>query len=389
MMKTASDDPSVLQIVGMIYDAVVDQERWPEVLHQVSRHLSGRDTAFIASSPLTGEPAFSDTYLANHFRETWATRFSRPESNPWIRGGMRKPLRTPFLSSSICSDAELRRTEVYDVILRPTEMDQFVGVNLGIGDALLAQLSVYRSRFSPPFEPGDGARLLPLVAHFERAGQLRLRLQRVEAERRAALEVLDQLELGVVLVERGGRQCFVNRSAQRLLASADGLRHERGRLCAANADESRALAKLLDDAALAGAGVGMSAGGTMLVSRPSGARHYTLLVAPVGSELRVHEPRGVAMVLVGDPDASPMPAEQALVTLYGLTAAEAKVAVALAHGEELSTIAEERGISLATVRTQLYRALAKTGTRRQTDLVRLLLRGPLAALASPLPTPRT
>ncbi len=56
----------------------------------------------------------------------------------------------------------------------------------------------------------------------------------------------------------------------------------------------------------------------------------------------------------------------------GLTPAEARVALALANGRTLAEIAESRGVSIHTVRNQSKSAIAKSGVRRQAQLVRLV-----------------
>ena len=61
--------------------------------------------------------------------------------------------------------------------------------------------------------------------------------------------------------------------------------------------------------------------------------------------------------------------------IYGLTAKEAELAVALAAGGTLSEFAAERGCSELTARTHLKRILSKTGFVRQSELVRALLTG--------------
>ena len=63
-------------------------------------------------------------------------------------------------------------------------------------------------------------------------------------------------------------------------------------------------------------------------------------------------------------------------TLWGLTDVEARVAAAVVEGTDLKTYAAEYGVSHHTVRTQLKMVFAKTGIRRQADLVRLVLTGP-------------
>jgi len=58
---------------------------------------------------------------------------------------------------------------------------------------------------------------------------------------------------------------------------------------------------------------------------------------------------------------------------FGLTPAEARVAGYLAQGITPKEVAATCGVSLCTVRTQIRTVFAKTGVRRQSDLVRLLL----------------
>ncbi len=58
---------------------------------------------------------------------------------------------------------------------------------------------------------------------------------------------------------------------------------------------------------------------------------------------------------------------------FGLTAAEIETTRFLCDGLTIPAIAGHRGTSEATVRTQLKRALAKTGARTQADLLRLAL----------------
>lgn len=60
---------------------------------------------------------------------------------------------------------------------------------------------------------------------------------------------------------------------------------------------------------------------------------------------------------------------------YRLTPAEAALAVAVAEGTALRTYAEQRILSIHTVRYQMKQILAKTDCRTQADLVRLIIRG--------------
>ena len=60
-------------------------------------------------------------------------------------------------------------------------------------------------------------------------------------------------------------------------------------------------------------------------------------------------------------------------TEFGLTKAEARLALRLAEGASLASAAHAFDVKLTTIRSQLQQVFAKTGTARQTELVALLL----------------
>jgi DNA-binding CsgD family transcriptional regulator len=67
-----------------------------------------------------------------------------------------------------------------------------------------------------------------------------------------------------------------------------------------------------------------------------------------------------------------VPAPEALMLMFGLTQAEARIAHAIAEGKTTSAIARSVNTSRETVRSQLKSVLAKTGVSRQGELISLL-----------------
>lgn len=85
--------------------------------------------------------------------------------------------------------------------------------------------------------------------------------------------------------------------------------------------------------------------------------------------------RGEYFVLIlADFGGGPQPNPDTLRRIFGLTGAEARLAIRIAHGETPTAIARDQGVSVATVRCQLASIFAKTQTRRQTELAMLLMR---------------
>jgi DNA-binding CsgD family transcriptional regulator len=60
--------------------------------------------------------------------------------------------------------------------------------------------------------------------------------------------------------------------------------------------------------------------------------------------------------------------------LFGLTGAEARLAALLGNGHDLASIAITLGVTRETLRSQLKAVFAKTGMRRQAELVALSAR---------------
>jgi DNA-binding CsgD family transcriptional regulator len=96
------------------------------------------------------------------------------------------------------------------------------------------------------------------------------------------------------------------------------------------------------------------------------------LPLPPASGVRREDDRAALVALIHDTERTLRLRTGLLRDLYGLTPAEAKLAIAVAAGATLREYAERRRISVGTTRYQMKQVLGKTGCRRQTDLVRLI-----------------
>jgi DNA-binding CsgD family transcriptional regulator len=83
---------------------------------------------------------------------------------------------------------------------------------------------------------------------------------------------------------------------------------------------------------------------------------------------------GAALLLIVTPLATPSaPSSEILNGLFDLSPAEARTARSLVEGKNTEEIALAHGLSRETIRTQLKAILAKTGMRRQSELVGLFV----------------
>jgi DNA-binding CsgD family transcriptional regulator len=83
-------------------------------------------------------------------------------------------------------------------------------------------------------------------------------------------------------------------------------------------------------------------------------------------------PPAVLLVVV-DPDEEPKLREDAIRRAFLLTRSQARLAAGLAAGKSVSEYAEMAGVSQGTIRQLLKQLFERTGVRRQSELVRLVL----------------
>lgn len=203
--------------------------------------------------------------------------------------------------------------------------------------------------------------------------ELRARVQRVERSggRRlvdvALLSVLDMMPMGVMLIDHARRVVRMNERARALVSAIGALSVGADGRCHARQGQNESRFQQALGAALAGA----DAVGDLRFVALSASEGRAPLIAQLCT-VEVGDAYWVAVYLFGE-HAQLSASAQALRSVFGLTAAESELAVALAYGSTLSEYARTRGITINTVKTQLRGALSKTATRRQSALIRLIL----------------
>lgn len=372
-----------------IYAAAFDPASWKDILRRLSDEFGGGAPAVLSS--VDRSFSFAD---ASHVTsrvdpgvmDLWRQHYSAPEANPLLQRGLSAPLNRWVPDVQLITEADMVRTPFYNDIVRPqgAHYSGFAGMPLDRHRA--AVLNLGRRAGLEPLDHDHTSVLNALIPHVRRSLQVQSRLDVHQAQRDGAIAVLDHLSLGVVLVNSGGEVVHANRAASQVIDQGDGLGVRNRRLITARRSQMRTLDRLIEHAIATATGSscadGVDApGGAIAVQRPSMLRPLVLLVAPLRIETETQlGGRPAAVVFVSDPEAEQESPTEALTRLYGLTPAEARVVGNLLACETLSDVAERLGVSVATVRTHMRRIFEKTGTRRQAQLVELILRGPGAVL---------
>jgi DNA-binding CsgD family transcriptional regulator/PAS domain-containing protein len=277
---------------------------------------------------------------------------------------------------------EMRRSPLVRALLEPEGIEPGPGLGIVLvreEARVTAALAVLpRSEGWVP-TPADRALLEELAPSIADALALHRRLVGAGA----LTSLLDHLVLGVTLLDDRDRVTYVNRSAAELLDVEPGLTE----LARVDGKDPRteALRRLVPPA---------SGNDFSVRAHPVDGRPLQVLFTalswpdPLGGEAR----NFARAIFIGDSKRSGSAPVESLGSAYGFTHGEARLAGLLVGDLTLAEAAAELEITESTARTVLKRILAKTGTRRQASLVRLLLSGPAQLRADgriPTASPRS
>jgi len=215
-----------------------------------------------------------------------------------------------------------------------------------------------------------------VVPHIQTALHLRRRFVDLTARNCSMESALDLMEYGIILLNDRGCVLQTNYSAEALLRTSDGLRLQDGHIECASRAESDLLHSLIERSVKAGNGRTLKAGGSILVSRRT-RRPLSVTAVPLRQSSSPPFLKATAVLFLYDPESQPTPPLDLLRQAYGLTPAEARLALILTQGHSLKEAAHLCGVTHNTAKSQLKSIFIKTNVQRQAQLVRLILSVPL------------
>jgi DNA-binding CsgD family transcriptional regulator len=364
----------VVPLVELIYRAAVVPDLWSDFLEALSDELDA--PAIGINLEIPGAPSVRRDYRVNspaRFGQLYAEFAMRGEV-PW---DLSKFYGKRFRSASeLFPDDELPNTAFYREYMEPQGLSTPLGLCMEFVDGVpVATIGIYPRVRGRVLIGADREMLDLLAPHLCHAYRIHRRLRSLEQYRDATNEVMDRIPTGVIFIDGGGNHVASNRTADRILALQDGLESREGTPFA-TASRVRSDFDAILAVALRPAVSRQEVSQVLHVPRPSGQRAFAVLMEHLDAAPTVGTVRdAVAVIFISDPDYHEGGIESRIVSLYGLTAAEAELTLLLSEGKTLEEAAKHRGVTMNTARKQLARVFSKTSTSRQADLVRLIVTG--------------
>lgn len=352
--------PETERAIESCYDAIVMPSRWTGALDDLAHSLgataciilpheiSDRQFGVVRSSGMQRLSELTE-------RNQWNIPVYEPRGDPFVRHGYQA-----VSQFQLFTEDEIRRSRFHQEIARPAGCLQWAS---GIFSAAGRYWCLPVFRGTERFPPELREPLAEVSQRMARVVGISEKLSRNSAENE--LRTLERFGCPALLIDGRGRVSRSNRQAEDLFCKDFGLRH--GRLWTSS---GASLARL--DQFIA----------QIVHSRPAtSAMPAPVIVARGGNPWLLVEAMQVTMasldvfdgcraiVVVSDLTRPGFTDAALLDLVFGLTPAESRLAAALCEGQDIAAIAAAFGISRQTARSQLKAIFAKTGSRRQAELV--------------------
>lgn len=358
-------------LIGAIYQGPLESIPWGGALVLLRQVMRANWATLILRPASTDQPALLVRASA-HGAEVYNAAYSHFQvfsADPFV--GL--PAQKVVTIDEMTDTSTWMNGEFYTGFLEPNNIRYIMGADIVTEGGADCRLRLTRPRDEQDFNESEKALCLALLPHFKRAVTLHSRMGLIETERLLYSTTMDRMLVGTVVFDERGEVLRTNGVADALLATKDGIRIAQNGLHADFAVEDKELQRLIS-VALASKGAKPAVPEAMSLTRRSGRPNLGVLVRPVPvGEWSEERHRPAAVAFIRDPDRRSQISQEMIRHLFGLTGAEASLALLLANGLTLDEAAAELKIRKNTIRAHLRSIFAKTGVRRQTTLVHMLL----------------
>jgi DNA-binding CsgD family transcriptional regulator len=356
------------QAIEACYDAAFAPERWPAALQLLAESVGAHSCTFATCDPVTDPIRMPRSEGHEDFAQLWLSNDAHaPDPHPVRASAFAKGRGRFVLEEQVSTEVERRTLPYYQETARPGGRDWWACVCFPV-EARWWGLQLYRGAVPGPFTAAEALYATRLDRSLSRtigfaekcSGALLV----------AGLNALERFKVAALVLDQAGVAKHSNLAAERLMGPDFRLR--RGRPVSGDPRSNRRLQAML--AASLDTRSSRTAACDPIVIERAGAPWLFVEAMPItafGSDLF----SSGRLILTLTDLASPSVADVDILMLaYGLTRAEARLAVEIASGRSVDEAAANLGNGRETARTQLKAVFGKTNTSRQAELASVLAR---------------
>jgi DNA-binding CsgD family transcriptional regulator len=368
-----SDAEQLSLLIGDIYDTTLDPARWTEVLEKITVYMRGTAAGLLSQE--FGDGAVNFYYSWGDDPEyTKLYRAKYANLNPSV-----VPIALNVKPGEVCSLStaipyeEFLQSRFYKEWVKPQDYGDVTTVLIEKSARSFAHLAVLHHGCDSPVDEDARKQMRLLAPHICRAVAISKIVELSKIEAAMLADTIDSLAAGVFLLQEDGHVAHANASGKTILKEGRLLQQVTGVIQAVDLQARSTVRAAIADSAQGDSGLGGRGIAIPLTSRDS--ERYVVHVLPLTSGARRATGRlyGAAVAMFVHKASQHQPTLiEAVAKQFRLTPSELRVLFAIIEVGGAPQVADVLGISLDTVKTHLKRMFAKTGTKRQVDLVKLV-----------------
>jgi DNA-binding CsgD family transcriptional regulator len=390
MNATSEKLTQLSDLIGLIYEGATDARRWSkDILPAIVAYI---DAPVCMLFTVLHPPQNGGYYFIHGMAQDQIDLYMNMyhQHDPWAGAAYAKMMGEGevLLGDELVPRDQLIESKFYkEYIARDKNLSQLltsVVFGLDTSNALPTPVicAFLRSFEHRDFNQVDAQRLRLILPHLSRSLGVMHLLKSAQLFVETSLAALKRLPSAVLLLNNAGEVTFVNQAAQRMLNDDDGLQLSKlsnaenlGMLCAEKISDSEAINNAISAALSRAPNETPHFSNCVPVPRKSGKGCYTLQFSALGEHNEFNSASGTyALIIFLNDSEQDIKIDPAILqSAYGLTPAEAKVAIALLESGSARELASKLGISQNTVGTQVKAIYAKLGVDTRTRFVKLLL----------------
>lgn len=370
-----------LELVGDIYDAALDAEKWPDILQKFAHFMQSSKAVMFTNLHLPSQGGFYFIWgIPQAVSQQYFDHYQ--PHDVWTNVGIQRGI---FFEGNVVLGTELvphqqyLESKIWRELLSQADMARLcTGVIFGV-DNLLAMpvgVSLFRGLSEPAFDEADRQKLQRLLAHFSRALGVMFQLRDADLKIASSRTALDGLRSGVLLLNAQAEILLANQAAQRILQQQDGLAvNESNVLKAIHADTQSAIQRTLQTCLKRDLIEVPHFSQSITVPRVSGKSGYQLFFSrlPDHNDFVAQPGSPLAMVFITDTEQPLKVSAQLLKSTYGLTEAEVKLAQQCLVNDTMPALTTTLNVSENTIKTQLASIYQKCGVHHRAELMKMLM----------------
>lgn len=368
--RVQMETPSFDLLLGELYDAAMDDHSWSRYLTRIKQMLKANYVTLILRTPQDADKGLM-LVIGDIVGQGVISYITYPRSEtPFVNC----PVNQVFTVTDMMSLDSWRESDYYRRYCTAQNVFHVMGVDISPPSGGIFRFRVTRPESQDGFSSADRALCDALIPHMSRALHIHSLLGHRHSMSALYAQAMGRMSIATLILDPNGRILETNQVAREMLDLGDGLKAVGGRLEASYPGDNKRLYKSIRAASSVAAEGGVALAEALSIARPSGQVSLGIVVEPVPQqEWNDGDSQPAVVIYSRDAVGQSMLSTAMTRQVFGFTPSESALAMELANGLTLEEAANSLGIRRNTARAHLRAIFSKTGVRRQTELVRLIL----------------